>query len=124
MSGKDYLRIWYKAQLIIALFFTVVIGAWEAYHRLPYVFLVMVLAMVLLVAVICDNIPEIPDWLALVNRWLQAFGQPVTFIILWGGYYPGNNCPPADVPAGRGGHHDVLLRRDARALRWHYRGPV
>lgn len=84
MTGRDYLHIWYLAQSAVILFLLLVIGAWEAYHGIRMVVLMIPLAVVMLLAIICSTLPRAPHWLELVNRWVQAICQPLILTIVWG----------------------------------------
>ena len=84
MSGRDYLHIWYLAQSSVILFLLLLIGAWEAYHGIRLVVVVIPVALIMLLAIISSSIPKQPDWLALINRWVQAICQPLILTVVWG----------------------------------------
>lgn len=82
MSGTDYLQIWYRAQISIALFCVLVIGGWETFHQLPYVSWMAVMALVLIFAWLDEGL-TLPSWLTAVNRWLQCLVQPIILTVVW-----------------------------------------
>lgn len=82
MSGKDYLQIWYRAQVGIALFCVCVIGGWEAYHGLPYVPYCIIMGLILIFAAV-DELVDLPKWLSAANRWLQCLVQPIILVAVW-----------------------------------------
>lgn len=84
MSGRDYLHIWYLAQSSVILFLLLLIGAWEAYHGIHLVVVVIPVALIMLLAIICSSINRLPHWLELLNRWLQAICQPLILTVVWG----------------------------------------
>lgn len=84
MSGRDYLHIWYLAQSAVILFLLLVIGAWEAYHGIRLVVLIVPLALIMLLAIVSSTLDREPHWLELLNRWVQAVCQPLILTIVWG----------------------------------------
>lgn len=82
MSGTDYLRIWYRAQVSIALFCVAVIGGWEFYHHLPFVPWMIIMAVILVLALVAEA-NDLPRWLQAVNRWIQCLIQPIILVVVW-----------------------------------------
>ncbi|WP_251545547.1 CPBP family intramembrane glutamic endopeptidase [Limosilactobacillus caecicola] len=84
MSGRDYLHIWYIAQSAVILFLLLLIAAWEAYYGIRLVMVVIPVALIMLLAIVSATLPQLPHWLQLINRWLQAVCQPFILAIVWG----------------------------------------
>lgn len=84
MSGRDYLHIWYLAQLAVVLFLLLLISAWEAYYGIHLVMVIVPLALIILIAIVCAILPGLPHWAEVGNRWLQAIFQPLIMTIVWG----------------------------------------
>lgn len=84
MSGRDYLHIWYLAQSAVILFLLLLIGAWEAYHGIRLVVVIIPVALLMLLAIVSASIPHQPHWLELINRWLQSIFQPLILTVVWG----------------------------------------
>lgn len=84
MSGRDYLHIWYLAQSAVILFLLLLIGAWEAYHGIKMVVVVIPVAIIMLLAIVSSILDHQPKWLLLINRWLQAICQPLILTVVWG----------------------------------------
>ncbi|HJA47041.1 MAG TPA: CPBP family intramembrane metalloprotease [Candidatus Limosilactobacillus excrementigallinarum] len=84
MSGRDYLHIWYLAQSAVILFLLLLIGAWEAYHGIRMVVVIIPVAVIMLLAIVSSILDRQPHWLELINRWVQALCQPLILTIVWG----------------------------------------
>ena len=87
MSGRDYLHIWYLAQSAVILFLLLLIGAWEAYHGIRLVVVIIPVALLMLLAIVSASIPHQPHWLELINRWLQSIFQPLILTVVWGNWW-------------------------------------
>ncbi len=86
MSGRDYLHIWYQAQLCVATLFAFVIFLREAMLRRPIMWLLAFLLVISIIGVVTDFYPKRrrPEWLDFGNRWLQAIFQPLLLVLIWG----------------------------------------
>lgn len=86
MSGRDYLHIWYQAQLCVATLFAFVIFLREAMLQRPIMWLMAFLLVISVIGVVTDFYPKRrrPEWLAFTNRWLQAIFQPLLLVVVWG----------------------------------------
>ena len=84
MSGRDYLHIWYLAQLMVVTFLLLLICAWEAYHGIGLVFRMVPVTIITLIGLLESSWTNSPSWFKIGNRWLQAIFQPVILIVVWG----------------------------------------
>lgn len=84
MSGRDYLHIWYLAQLMVVTFLLLLICAWEAYHGIGLVFRMVPVTIITLIGLLESSWDHSPSWFKIGNRWLQAIFQPVILIVVWG----------------------------------------
>lgn len=86
MSGRDYLHIWYQAQLCVAVLFALIIFLREAMLQRPIMWLLAFLLVIGVIGVVTDFYPprRRPLWLDFSNRWLQAVFQPLLLVVVWG----------------------------------------
>lgn len=84
MSGKDYLHIWYLAQLTVVTFLLLLICAWEAVHGIVLVYRMIPVTLITVIGLVTTSWNAAPTWLKVGNRWLQAIVQPVILIVVWG----------------------------------------
>ncbi|WP_367342730.1 lysostaphin resistance A-like protein [Limosilactobacillus sp.] len=85
MTGRDYLRIWYVAQMGATVLFMVAILAREIMLQRPIRWLMAVLLLAVLVGFLIEIIHDrVPNWVSTINNWLQAICQPLALIMVWG----------------------------------------
>lgn len=86
MSGRDYLHIWYQAQLAVAALFSLAIFLREAMLSRPIMWPIAFLFIISVIGLVNDFYPanRRPEWLDFGNRWLQAIFQPLLLIVVWG----------------------------------------
>lgn len=84
MSGRDYLHIWYLAQLAVVSFLLLLICGWEAYHGIVLVYRMIPVTLITLLGLGVAAWEKSPAWLKKGNCWLQALLQPVILSVVWG----------------------------------------
>lgn len=84
MSGNDYLKQWYRIQLILVILLGLLVIGHDYTIRRQVALSAMFLVVVALVALAADVYRRAPQWLLIVNRWLQAVLQPLMLIMAWG----------------------------------------
>ena len=85
MSGRDYLHIWYQAQLVGALIFLIAVAWWNVLIMGRGIrLLVFILALVALEGLMITIVTHVPRWLQVVDVFLQTMLQPIMLIMLWG----------------------------------------
>lgn len=85
MSGRDYLHIWYQAQLVGALIFLIAVAWWNVLIMGRGIrLLVFILALVALEGLMITIVAHVPRWLRLTDVFLQTVLQPIMLIMLWG----------------------------------------
>lgn len=85
MSGRDYLHIWYQAQLVGALIFLIAVAWWNVLIMGRGIrLLVFILALVALDGLMITIVTHVPRWLQVVDVFLQTMLQPIMLIMLWG----------------------------------------
>lgn len=85
MTGRDYLRIWYVAQMGATVLFMVAILAREIMLQRPIRWLMAALLVAVLVGFLIELVQKkAPGWVSAINDWLQAICQPLALIMVWG----------------------------------------
>lgn len=84
MSGNDYLKQWYRIQLILVVLLGLLVIGHDYTIRRQVALSAMFLVVVALVALAADVYRRAPQWLLIANRWLQAVLQPLMLIMAWG----------------------------------------
>lgn len=84
MSGNDYLKQWYRIQLILVSLLGLLVVGHDFTIRRQVAVSAMFLVVVALIALAVDLYQRAPQWLVIANRWLQAILQPLMLIIAWG----------------------------------------
>lgn len=84
MSGNDYLKQWYRIQLILVSLLGFLVVGHDFTIRRQVAVSAMFLVVVALIALAVDLYERAPQWLVIANRWLQAILQPLMLIIAWG----------------------------------------
>lgn len=85
MSGRDYLHIWYQAQLVGALIFLIAVAWWNVLIMGRGIrLLVFILALIALEGLMITIVTHVPRWLQIVDVFLQTMLQPIMLIMLWG----------------------------------------
>lgn len=85
MSGRDYLHIWYQAQLVGALIFLIAIAWWNVLVNDRGIrMLVFILALAALEGLLITLVKHIPRWLLYFDTTIQSILQPIMLTMLWG----------------------------------------
>lgn len=85
MTGRDYLRIWYVAQMGATVLFMVAILTREIMLQRPIRWLMAGLLLAVLIGFLMELLHNrVPWWVSAANNWLQAICQPLALIMVWG----------------------------------------
>lgn len=84
MSGRDYLKIWYRVQigatlLILAMMMIRNYGL----HRHQIASILLVMVIVLAIGLTIELLDQLPPIIKRINAWLQALTQPVILVMAW-----------------------------------------
>lgn len=84
MSGRDYLKIWYRVQigatlLILAMMMIRNFG----FNRRQIATLLLVMVIILAIGLVIELLDQLPAVIKRINAWLQAIAQPIILVMAW-----------------------------------------